>query len=538
MLVRELIHNLTVLVSIALVYDLLGLFSAKESLRRQLIAGGLFGLAAVLAMVAPLKFTDGVIFDGRSIILAISGLFAGLPGATVTAVAAAGYRTYVGGDGMWAGLAVIVTSAGLGTIAYYLRKRHPWVTSLPALWALGLVVHFVMLLFQVTLLPTEIVPRVVKTTGPIVVLVFPAAFVLIARLFIDREIKERTAAEHKAIGEMYKNLFYNTHSVMLLIDPVDGRIIDASPAAATFYGWDRKALCSMRVADIVILPQDCGEAAAPKGTQAGHSERRHRRADGSVRDVAVTSGTVQVSDKPLLHTIVSDITDLKQAERRVELALEERESLLKEIHHRVKNNLAVIASLISLQAGRSSRPRDAVDALLKTRDRINAIAAVHNAIYRAGNLSRLDFYAFLPKLLANLKYLHANRPSTTLSLSGRRIDLDVDLAVPLALIATELVSNALKHAFPDEQDGSVEVSIAARGDSAGEDGAVQLTVVDDGIGFSEDSISRHESLGLQLVRVLVQQIDGSLEFIHADGTTAEVTFPTTIAKRNRKPILS
>jgi PAS domain S-box-containing protein len=217
---------------------------------------------------------------------------------------------------------------------------------------------------------------------------------------------------------------------------------------------------------------------------------------------------------------VRDITDRKQAEDKLQSSLLEKEVLLREIHHRVKNNLQVIQSLISLQS-RQIKDGQALEMYKESQRRIHSMALIHERLYQSANLSRIEFAEYLRSLVVHL--FHSLVPSTgrlDMKMDLEPVELNVNIAIPCGLIVSELVSNALKHAFPGERSGRVTVSLH-RGDNS----TVRLGVKDDGIGLPEDFDARlGESLGMQIVMTLVSQIEGHLRIGRAGGAEFQVEF--------------
>lgn len=197
----------------------------------------------------------------------------------------------------------------------------------------------------------------------------------------------------------------------------------------------------------------------------------------------------------------------------------QREVLLQEVHHRVKNNLQIIASLLSMQI-RHVADASARAALAECRARVESIALIHETLYQSKDYARIPFSDYARTLAQSI--LRAAGPSgVALALDIEALALPVDAAIPCGLILNELVTNALKHAFPDGRRGTVRVSL--RRSSAGE---ASLAVADDGVGLAADFAERPtRSLGLQLVSALVAQIDGRLEVSRAGGTRFCVSFP-------------
>lgn len=241
---------------------------------------------------------------------------------------------------------------------------------------------------------------------------------------------------------------------------------------------------------------------------------------GEVRDF---EARVAPSSTGTSLCIVRDITALKTAERELRASLAEKEMLLKEVHHRVKNNLQVIVSLINLQRDKVLDPA-AREVFADVRGRVYAIALLHERLYRSRNLARIDLREYVPELLAEIVRTHerADR-GVTLETSVCSLVLDMDAAMPVGLILHELVSNAFKHAFPADRrpGGRVRVEVSQDGAEA------RLVVTDDGVGFDPPPPdARGGSLGLMLVQSLARQLDGALTITRDGGSRCAVTFRT------------
>ncbi len=214
------------------------------------------------------------------------------------------------------------------------------------------------------------------------------------------------------------------------------------------------------------------------------------------------------------------IAERKQAEKQIRASLREKEVLLKEIHHRVKNNLQVVSSLLRLQA-HSLKNADALAAFEESCIRVQSMALVHEKLYQSSDLSELDFATYAPSLTDSLMSAFGTDPSVIcLQLDVERVSLDINQAIPCALILNELVSNALKYAFPNGRSG--EIRLRMHRDAAGQ---VSLVVSDNGVGLPVDyAPDKAETLGLQLVHTLARQLRGSIEVSRAAGTQFTLTF--------------
>ena len=218
--------------------------------------------------------------------------------------------------------------------------------------------------------------------------------------------------------------------------------------------------------------------------------------------------------------LIIDITDRKQTEAVIQSSLREKEVLLKEIHHRVKNNLGVVDGLLQMQARRSVNP-EVIETLKESRNRIASIALVHEKLYHSDDLAKIDFAHYIADLTAHLfdSYnIHANRIKLTTHVDP--IPLDIDTAIPCGLIINELVSNALKYAFSNRQMGEIQVTLQQP-----QKQYLRLTVQDDGVGLPQDfDPTCAKTLGLSLIQGLVKQLQGTLEINKEAGTTAVITF--------------
>ncbi|HUJ90505.1 MAG TPA: PAS domain S-box protein [Syntrophorhabdales bacterium] len=218
--------------------------------------------------------------------------------------------------------------------------------------------------------------------------------------------------------------------------------------------------------------------------------------------------------------VLNDITERKEAEEKIRAALREKEILLKEIHHRVKNNLQIVSSLLYLQTRRTEHS-GAISALRESRNRIKSMALIHERLYQSPDLASVDMGEYTRSLVSDLRHSHiAEDSAVRLTVTIEDIPLGITEAIPCGLIINELVSNALKHAFPKGREGEITIQLLRRDTSQ-----VTLTVSDNGIGFPERVNYRESpSLGLTLINSLVKQLDATLELDRSGGTTFTITF--------------
>jgi len=216
------------------------------------------------------------------------------------------------------------------------------------------------------------------------------------------------------------------------------------------------------------------------------------------------------------------ITDRVKAEEQINASLREKESLLKEVHHRVKNNLQIITSLLNLQAETVKDPTT-LKLLLESQNRVRSMALVHETLYQSGDFGRIDLAAYVDAICNFLSRAYGiDNSRIQIEVDVDDVSLDLDRAIPCGLIINELVSNALKYAFPENRNGGITVRLTSKTDQVH-----TLIVKDDGVGLPPDlDVGRLKSLGLQLVGDLVRQLSGSIVIEPAPGAGFFISFPT------------
>jgi PAS domain S-box-containing protein len=244
------------------------------------------------------------------------------------------------------------------------------------------------------------------------------------------------------------------------------------------------------------------------------------RKDGIEVPIEIGLNPVSTSEGMFVVASIVDITERKRAAEQLQASLREKETLLKEVHHRVKNNLQVISSLLSLQARQMTDAQSSI-MLQESQSRVHSISLVHEKLYQAGDLARIDFGEYLEALAMHLVGTwSAEVAHISVRVRAIGIQLPVDVAIPCGLIVNELVTNALRHAFPDGRKGSVEVSVSREADCR-----LLLVVQDDGLGLSDGfELRRPGSLGLELVATLARQIRAELEIVRGGGTAVRLKF--------------
>jgi len=224
-----------------------------------------------------------------------------------------------------------------------------------------------------------------------------------------------------------------------------------------------------------------------------------------------------------------DITDRKRNEERIRASLKEKEVLLKEIHHRVKNNLQVISSLLNLQANQI-RDRETAQVFRDSQSRVKAMSLVHERLYQSSDLARIDFAGYVEDVTRHLLRSYQSGPrGVRLKVDVDPVSFNIDTAIPCALIINELVSNSLKYAFPNGKDGEINIRL-----NQTETEDLNLCISDNGIGFPANvSWEKTDSLGLQLVRSLTDQLNGSIKCQLDRGAQFDIRFRPLVSDRQK-----
>jgi two-component sensor histidine kinase len=233
--------------------------------------------------------------------------------------------------------------------------------------------------------------------------------------------------------------------------------------------------------------------------------------------------------KEYILILVSEASETAKNNLRMEDALAEKEVLLREVHHRVKNNLQVISSLLNLQSQFVDDQR-IVGYMTDSQNRVRALGYVYEHLYRSKEVGRIDFSEYITRITQSLLREYSSFAQRVhMKYDVRNVTLNPDTAIPLGLLINELISNALRHAFPDGREGSIWISMFQNADLS-----YSLIVGDDGVGLPQDlDFEKVESLGLLLVSSLVSQLDGIIELRRDHGTEFKITFKALHYKERR-----
>lgn len=341
---------------------------------------------------------------------------------------------------------------------------------------------------------------------------------------LDVESKQKEMEEElRASEEKYRTLFGNAEDAILIIN--DNRLVDCNSKTLEMYGAKRSEILGETPYDL-FYPHS-NEKTQRKALKYLNNaldgvpqvfEWKLRRKDGELFYGEIKLNNLNLKGSTYLMAMIRDITERKIAEDKIKASLHEKEVLLREIHHRVKNNLQIISSLLNLQS-RGIDNEEVQEVFKESQARVKSMAMVHEKLYQSQNLSRIQFKDYILSLVNNLLQTYLRDPSgIQLKTDIDDVYIDINTAVPSGLIINEIISNSLKYAFDDDRG---EIKISLRKD----DDEMVLKISDNGKGFSKDFDFRTtETLGLQLVNSLVQQLDGKIEIDNTNGVGFKITF--------------
>ncbi|MFH2107106.1 MAG: PAS domain S-box protein [Chrysiogenia bacterium] len=650
----QLVFNASLLLTLVIIYDLVAVrWRIGRASLRQVPVGVVIGIMGVIVMLASWKMQPGIVFDTRSILLGISGLFFGTVPTAVAMVITAAFRASMGGPAAGMGIAVIFASGAIG-IAWR-RMRRPFLADITwrELYLFGMIVHLAML-GCTFFLPGANRSNVLANIVLPVLLVYPVVTAILGRMLADQLKREITNQKLRESEERYQTLanvspvgIFRTdkNGATTFVNPTWCKISGLSEEQAMGDGWlaavhpdDREAMrkgwqetirqLKPSFADYRFLRQDGTVAwvmgqATPEinlenqiigyvGTITDISERKraeeeikmlatalkrinecvsitdvedtilfvneafqktygyseqeligqnikivrspnfpqqvfeevlpgtlsggwtgelvNRRKDGSEFPVFLSTSIIGKEDgKPnYLIGITMDITERKRAVETIRASLQEKEILLKEVHHRVKNNLMSVIGLIKMTEAKAKNEK--FNALLQEFEgRVRSMALVHESLHKSADLAHIDLQYYLETLTAHIRAQYGAKRDIRFSVQAAKVTVDPDFAVPCGLILNELITNAYKHAFPKNRprsgEGNCEIAVTVKH----EGNNLTLSVADNGIGLPAVlDWDKSETLGLKLIKMLSKQLNGTIEVDRSAGTVFRLKFPAAL----------
>jgi PAS domain S-box-containing protein len=340
---------------------------------------------------------------------------------------------------------------------------------------------------------------------------------------MTQDLTERTLTDEalRRSEERFRRVVEATPNAIIMIDR-DGRIAMVNSQTERVFGYSRIELLGQPME--MLVPERFRHH-HPGLRTAFYADPRTRpmgvgrdlyglRKDGSEFSVEIGLNPIETDDGNMVLSAITDISDRKREESRIRSALKEKDILLGEIHHRVKNNLQIVDSLLGL---RSDGIQDTTiqGILRESQNRIKSMALIHQILYQSNDFARVDFSNFLDTLVPTLASSYGADPHRiVLIINAIEVRLPISMAIPCGLMVNELISNALKHAFPGNRHGEIHIDL-----STAPNEQILLSVEDDGVGIPDDlDLDQTATLGLQLVMLLTDQVGGKLTVRRSNPT--------------------
>jgi PAS domain S-box-containing protein len=340
----------------------------------------------------------------------------------------------------------------------------------------------------------------------------------------ENEVEFRKIAENEAHESeiYYRAIFENTGTAIIMIDQ-DMTISRVNSEVERLTGFSKEEIEGKKKWTDFIVEEELDRIKGyydlrnDPNKRPREYETKGKDKEGNIKDVLVTVVNIQGNHKLLASFI--DITKRKNAENLIKSSLNEKNILLREIHHRVKNNMQIISSLLNLQT-RYTNDEEAVSILKESQNRVRSMAMIHQKLYQSKDLSHINFVDYIQSLVSNLFYSYnIKEAQITPVLEIENVNLNMETAVPCGLIISELISNSLKYAFPNEMKGNIHIKLKSVDDK------YELIISDNGIGLPADfDFNKLESLGLLLVNNLIEQIDGKITINKSHPTQFKIIF--------------
>lgn len=345
---------------------------------------------------------------------------------------------------------------------------------------------------------------------------------------LQNDITARVNAQNELAAQeaFLRRVLNSTQDAIIVID-ARGRVETFNVGAEKMFGYSSDEVIGRNVSLLVPSPHKALHdgyiqrylASGEPHVLGVAREFEAQRKDGSLFPMVLRISELQEGGAQHFLGVVHDITERKQIENEIRTSLREKEILLKEIHHRVKNNLLVVSSILEMQQDGIRDPQMR-RILQEGQDRIHSMALIHEKLYRSKTLDQVDFSGYLEQLVERLSSTYQIGMQVRLHLDLQPVGLNIETATPCGLIINELLANSFELAFPNGREGDIWVTLMPQ---AG--GGLELTLRDNGIGLPLDVDLQHsESLGLQLVSLLTQQLGGRLDVQRDNGTTYRLSF--------------
>jgi PAS domain S-box-containing protein len=529
MIIIDLIYNLALIIALSVISGFVD--ERWKNTRTGLVLQGiLFGSIAVIGMLRPLNMGPGLIFDGRSVVISLCGLFFGPVSAAITVVMTSACRIYQGGVGAVMGVSVISSSAVLGVIFYYRFVRRNREIYTISLFGFGVLVHIAMILLTFTL-PSSMAFTVFKKIALPVMITYPLATVLIGKIISDHMMRNKSIEALKNSEAALRNSETHLRALIQTIPDLiwlknkDGVYLSCNKMFERFFGAAESDIAGKTDYDFVDREladffRDHDRAAMEAGMPTSNEEWITFADDGH----SVLLETIKMpmyDDRGVLIGVLGigrDITERRQAEENVNNLLKEKELLLKEVHQRIKNNMNTIKGLLTLQLTAEENP-SAAASLRDAESRVQSMIMLYDRLYCTENFRELSVKDYLQSLADEIVRSFPNRGIVRIQTEIDDFVLNIQTLSPLGIIVNELLTNMMKYAFAGRESGLITISASKI------DNHANIVIKDNGVGIPESiNFEKPKGFGLELVGMLTEQIGGSIKIDRDEGTKFVLDF--------------
>jgi PAS domain S-box-containing protein len=326
--------------------------------------------------------------------------------------------------------------------------------------------------------------------------------------------------------EKYREIFNNTRDIISLVslskEGIPDKFLDINEVGIKKLGYSKDELLKMNPIEIMgsdETKESLEEAWEKRQKYQYELEAYNITKDGKQFPVEISSHIFKLKGEPVILAVTRDITMRKKSEEELKSSLKEKEALLREVHHRVNNNLQIITSLLNLQSSKLEEGKSR-DILMTSQSRIKSMAMIHDKLYKSQDLNSINIKNYLKEYISDIFSLYeVDRNIITYQMDVQDLNLGIDTAIPLGLVINELLINIIKYAFPNGQKGNINIEFKLKED------IYTLIIADDGVGLPDNiKPDDTETLGLQLTNSLISQLEGDMKFSKDNGTQFKVSF--------------
>jgi PAS domain S-box-containing protein len=340
-------------------------------------------------------------------------------------------------------------------------------------------------------------------------------------LYVNEKTTRQLDKDKETLNAQVEGIFNNSEDALFLVDRIEKKIVKANRRAIELFEVEKEENFFNFFGLDLHKNYPTEEEITKTSVQIEKNgvyedEILYKTFKGNEFWGAITVKMIEVNDEKYQSVRITDISEKRKSAQNIQSSLKEKELLLAEVHHRVKNNLAIISALINLQV-ENLKDEDSKKIFEETKDRIYSMALIHNQLYQNNSFARIEFAQYINNFCSYLTKSYQTNPNIEIFESTEKIQLDIKTAIPCALILNELITNSFKHAFKNQSTGKIDVGFKK------ENNTVSFWVADTGSGM-DSSLLQSTTMGMNLITSLVDQIDGKLNYENKNGSRFLITF--------------